>query len=733
MNAEILYEHNKDSIIYVFKKKEVFAVKNNGVRIGIDVGGTHTKAVAIDNSTHKIIGKFSVKTTHDNEIGVAAGIIDAFKNCLRENHINPEDVVFVAHSTTQATNALLEGDVAHVGVIGIVDKGIEGYLGKKQIPLKNIELGNGRFIKISNTIINKKDLNYENIREKINILKGLGVQVLVTSRAFGVDDMSDEIMVMEVAKQMDMPITVSSCITKLYGLTRRTKTGAINASILPKMLEVANSTEKSIRDENVDVPLMIMRGDGGAMDIQEMKKRPILTMLSGPAASVMGSLMYLRVSNGIYFEVGGTSTNIGIIKNGRPAIDYSVVDGYKTYVTSIDVRVLGVGGGSMIRGNKNGVIDSGPRSAHIAGLPYSAFTPEEEIIDPEIELFSPKEGDPKDYIAIKLKGGKRITITNTCAANVLGLVKPHEFSYGNINSAKKAMQVVADYMGTTVKDVALQILEKSFIKIKPVIFELVNKYKLDKNQIPLIGVGGGASSLIGYCAEKMNLKYKIPDNAEVISSIGVALSMIRESVERIIPSPTQQDVKNIRNEVMNRVVENGADPESVDVHIEIDNTTSKLIAIATGSAEVKSKDLLKECTEEEAKKLAAKDMNLELGDVDLIEKTKNFYVFISESKEKNAIRILDKKGFIKVQRNSGSVIKVKSKNYERAVKEIYEDLTVYKADSVLRPDFYLCVGSRIMDFDSGTELKQNLMLMDLIVQDVGKDDDILVVGVKNEI
>ena len=81
----------------------------------------------------------------------------------------------------------------------------------------------------------------------------------------------------------------------------------------------------------------------------------------------MGSLIYLRASNGIYFEVGGTTTNIGVIKNGRPAIDYSIVGGHKTYISSLDVRVLGCAGGSMVRLNKSGVIDVGPRSAHIAG------------------------------------------------------------------------------------------------------------------------------------------------------------------------------------------------------------------------------------------------------------------------------------------------------------------------------------------------------------------------------
>ena len=105
------------------------------VRIGIDVGGTHTKAVAIDNTTHEIIGKSSVKTTHDDKAGVAAGVVQAFQNCLADNDIRPEEVIFVAHSTTQATNALVEGDVAKVGIVGVAGGGLEGLLAKKQLKI----------------------------------------------------------------------------------------------------------------------------------------------------------------------------------------------------------------------------------------------------------------------------------------------------------------------------------------------------------------------------------------------------------------------------------------------------------------------------------------------------------------------------------------------------------------------------------------------------------------------
>ncbi len=708
--------------------------KRRAVRMGIDVGGTYTKCVAMDNETHEIIGKNEVKTTHDDEKGVAAGVVQSFKNCMKENNIAPEDVVFVAHSTTQATNAFIEGDVANVGVVGVAGGGLEGLLAKPQLTLKDIVLDPkvDRKIKVYNSFIKKKALNEDTINKSIEELLGQGAQVIVASMAFGVDSMEEEEMIHDCAQKKDIPVTMASDITKLYGLTRRTRTAAINASILPKMMMTANATESSVRDAGVTVPLMIMRGDGGVMEINEMRKRPILTALSGPAASVMGSLMYLRASNAIYFEVGGTTTNIGVIKNGRPGVDYAQIGGHDTYISSLDVRILGCAGGSMVRINDKEVVDVGPRSAHIAGCEYACFTPEEEIVDPQIELVSPKPGDPSDYVTIRLKNGKSICFTNTCAANVLGLIDEKYFAHGNAKAARLAMQPVADKLGITVEELATQILDKDYEKVNACINALADKYQLDHESMKLVGCGGGAASLVPYCAEKMGLQYSIPENAEVISSIGVALSMVRDVVERVIPSPTQEDIRELKKEASDMAISSGASPDTVEVHIEIDSQTGKVTAIATGSTEVKTTDLLKECDEAEAYELAVQDFGHKVSDVKLAEKTDKFYVYAGKKDDKTPLRIVDKKGFIKVQCSNGQVVKCKVSEYEDVVEDLWENGAVFKTDSVLRPDYFVCVGPRVCDY-SAVDLDQIFLLMDLDLGDREPDEEIIVVATVTEV
>ena len=691
----------------------------------------YPKCVAMDNETHEIIGKNEVKTTHDYKNGVAAGVVQSFQNCMRENDIAPEDVVFVAHSTTQATNAFIEGDVANVGVVGVAGGGLEGFLAKRQLALKDIVLDEkvGRMIKVFNTFIKKKMLTEEVINKNIDDLISQGAQVIV---AFGVDSMDEEMMIHDCAEKKNVPVSMASDITKLYGLTRRTRTAAINASILPKMMATANATESSVREAGVQVPLMIMRGDGGVMEINEMRKRPILTALSGPAASVMGSLMYLRASNAIYFEVGGTTTNIGVIKNGRPGVDYAQIGGHDTYISSLDVRILGCAGGSMVRINDKEVVDVGPRSAHIAGCEYACFTPEEEIVDPQIEMVRPKPSDPADYVTIRLKNGKRICFTNTCAANVLGLIDKKYFAYGNANAARKAMQPVADKLGITVEQLATQILDKDYEKVNACINALAEKYQLDHDSMKLVGCGGGAASLVPYCAGKMGLQYSIPENAEVISSIGVALSMVRDVVERVIPNPTQDDIREIKKEAADAAVSSGASPDTVEVHIEIDSQTGKVTAIATGSTEVKTTDLLKECDEAEALELATQDFGSKVSQIHLAEKTDKFYVYQGEREGKNPLRIVDKKGFIKVQCSNGMVVKCPVRDYKEVVETIWKEAAVFKTDSILRPDFFVCVGPRVGDY-SAIDLEQIFLLMDLDLGDREPDEEIIIVGSVTEI
>lgn len=701
------------------------------VRVGIDVGGTHTKAVAIDNATYEIIGIGSVKTTHDHAEGVSAGVVDAFRKCLTDNNIQPEEVSFIAHSTTQATNALLEGDVAVTGVIGMGNS----FLAKRQSRIDDIVLDETGKRKISthNTYIPLKKYDSGQAKEAISSLRQQGAEVIVASKAFGVDDGTEEREIAEIGKDLGIEVSQASDISKMYGLSKRTRTAVINASILPKMFETADSTEASVRQAGIKVPLMIMRGDGGVMDIDEMRKRPVLTMLSGPAASTVGALMYLRASNAIFFEVGGTSTDIGVIKNGRPMIDYSIVGGHKTLISSLDVHVSGVAGGSMVRANNKEVVAVGPRSAHIAHLDYAAFADPAEIQDPKVVRIQPMQDDPSDYIAIESSNGKRFAITVTCAANALKLVKATDYSYGNYEAAYKAIKALADELGKTVEQVATEIMDRASDVVIKVINHLAEKHKVERDQISLVGGGGGASSLLPYTAKRMNLTYEIAKNAEVISSIGVALAMVRDVVERVIPSPTPSDLDDIRNEAIQSATKSGASPDTIEVQMEIDAQTNKVRAIAIGSTEVRTTDLSAKVDEAEAREIAAKSMQLTGDNLTLAASNSYFFIFTAMKGEKNEVRVVDNKGFIKVQRGDGEAVVTTVGGVRSTVDEYWEDLAVYKSDIKLAPDIYLCIGAKVVDYTGMLDIAQLNMVMDTELMQHGGREEVIVMGARNNL
>jgi N-methylhydantoinase A len=672
------------------------------IRLGIDVGGTFTKAIAIDIATGNFIGKTTVSTTHFSEKGVAEGIIIALRDLIKNYNIERSEIELISHSTTQAVNALLEGDTAKVGIIGM-GVGLEKSNVVKRTNIKNVELSLHKYLYTCYRFIDtSKYLDMSEIISSITSLKNEGAKVLVVSEAYGVDDPSNEKYVM---KYSDIPITAGHELTGIYGLEIRTLTAAINAGIMPKAISTAQYVENVVRNENITCPIMIMKGDGGVTDIDTFKNKPILTILSGPAASVAGALLHSHILHGVFIEVGGTSTNISIIKNGKPEIRYVTIMDHPTCIRSVDVRVAGVAGGSLVRISNNRIIDVGPRSAHIAGLRYSCFVEPQELENARIITFKPNETDPDDYVCLETSNNKKIAITNTCAANALGLINNEDYAFGNKRSAIKSLSLLGEMIGVNYQKTAEMILDFSLKKILHIIDPMIKEYQVDEKKIILIGGGGGASVLVPYIATKCKFNHEIAKNAEVVSSIGVAAAMIYEEIEKTIDTPDSNDVSNIIENVKKRALDRGAVPESLSIQTEFVNERTLLRAIATGNVELDiGKNNRKEIDEKEA--LAIASSILESDHVQGILNMRNYYGFTCETikkqfflkKRKNPIVILDKFGRIRLMLDNAKIIEG-NKKLKNEIGSMIRQL-MDKSNEELAPQVHILDDMKIVDFSS---------------------------------
>lgn len=702
-------------------------------RIGIDVGGTFTHAVAVDATTLQVAHQVKVPTTHRAAEGVALGVTQSLR-ALLDAGVHADDVVFIAHSTTQATNALLEGDVAAVGVVGMA-QGADAIRARKDTDIGRLEVAPGRYLETLHVFLDSTNMTADAVRAAVLELQDKGAQVIVAAEAFGTDDPANEKLVLEVCADIGIPATASHEVSGLYGLRIRARTAVVNASILPKMMQTAAMTAQAVTGAGITAPLMIMRSDGGVMSIDEVRRRPILTILSGPAAGVAAALMYARITDGIFLEVGGTSTDITCIRNGQASIQSATIGGHKLFLRTLDVRTIGLAGGSMVRVQADKVIGVGPRSAHLAGLSYSCFAKNTDPATFAFATVQPLPNDPADYAIADGPADTRYALTMTCAANAAGMVPTGDYAQGD---GTLAGVLLAKALGVSADNAADLVQKTGSALAVEVVEHLLADYQVRREFVTLIGGGGGAAAVVPYTAKLMALPWRIAENAPVISAIGVALALVRDTVERSIANPSKEDLLRIRQEAIDAVVRVGANPDTIEVQVEVDPQLQLVRATASGATELRTRDLATAAaTEEEKRALAARSLDVAPDAVQTIAQTTHYVALgaVKETKKllgliktrRAPVRLVDRDGVIRLQMAHAEAAALPATSAAARLRAMIAAQTHYGDAGERLPAVFLAAGPRIFNLSGLLTTEQVISLAEAELQHLPAEEAVLII------
>ncbi len=691
------------------------------VRIGVDVGGTFTDAVAVDAATLRLLASVKVPTTHAAPQGVAAGIVAAIARLLERGDIAADAIAFIAHSTTQATNALLEGDVARVGILGLL-RG-RNPIARAQMRVPPFALNDGFRIDAPHAFARAED--DDAVRGAIERLRRGGAAAIAATGAFGVDDPRFEERAAALARESGLFATSGHEVSATYGLRARTRTAILNAAILPRMVETARMTSGAVAKAKIGAPLMVMRSDGGVMDVAEIERRPIHTLLSGPAAGIAGALLYEKVSDGIFIEVGGTSADCAVIRAGRPQMRAARIGGHRMLLRTLDVRTLGVAGGSMVRVRERSLVGVGPRSAHIAGCEYACFTQTERLAGARVERIAPTPRDPCEYAVLVTRDGGRVAVTPTCASNLLGFVPEGDFARGHDASARLGFEILAASIDVDPLALARDVLEMSARALARCVQGLVREYALDEALLTLVGGGGGAAALVPFLARQTNLPYRIANDAQVLSPIGVALAMVRDSVERTIADPSPLEIAALRGEAIDRVIAAGAAPERVEVSVEIDTQRSRVRATASGASALVEGALAQRAGEVAIAATAARSMRVRPQEVRRVALTAALAAY-GTGRE---LRVLDERGVVRLSLHDARVARVRRGDLEGRLRDELEAATSFGDVGRALPDLFIVHGARIADFSGLADAEQAVALANEEVAGTAAGDPVAILTV----
>ena len=334
--------------------------------LGIDTGGTYTDAVALSAKSGRVVASAKALTTRPD---LARGIGQAIANL---EGVDPGAVVLVCLSTTLATNAIVEGRGGRVCLllIGYDSELIERFGFQRDLVVEDVA-----YVAGGHDIYGRRarPADEEAVRRAVSEREGR-VDAFAVSDYLGVRNPEDELRVRDLLQQLtDLPVTCGHELSEELNSIRRATTVALNARLIPLLRELVWAVGRALAERGVAAPLMLVRGDGSLISAELALQHPVETILSGPAASVLGARHLTGRDDLLVVDMGGTTTDLAILRGGRPRASSrgAWVGGWRTLVRAVDTRSVGLGGDSVVALERSGELRIGPE--RVVPLSLAAF------------------------------------------------------------------------------------------------------------------------------------------------------------------------------------------------------------------------------------------------------------------------------------------------------------------------------------------------------------------------
>jgi len=485
-------------------------------RLGIDVGGTNTDAVIIDNELN-VISKAKHPTTTD----VSTGIYNVINKVLNGCDLCNTDIEYAMLGTTHCANAIVERkNLNNIAIVRIGKPATQAVKPLIDWPeeLKNAIGGYSFLVSGGHEYDGEEiaELDEEEIRNIAKEIKGKVSSIAITSVFSPVNDEFEERAKEILNEELeDVSFSLSNEIGSI-GLVERENATILNAAVVNAAEEAVRAFKKALKSHGIEAKKYFGQNDGTLMSVDYALQYPILTIASGPTNSIRGAASLAGLEEGIVVDVGGTTTDIGALQKGFPRESAISVEigGVKTNFRMPDLITLGLGGGSIVNNQENG-IKIGPESVGYR-------------ITEESLIF----------------GGETLTATD-------------------ISVAKKISEIGDP---SNVKDLENDLVERAHEKIVSMVEEGIDRMKTSPQALPTALVGGG-SVLLPQELKGVSEVYK-PNNFEVANAIGVAIAQVSGEIEKIFnidEIPRDKALDKAKDMAREEAIEAGADPDTIEI------------------------------------------------------------------------------------------------------------------------------------------------------------------------